>query len=124
MDIVFLVLGMSTFLVYFFKMEWLLRRREFLFLLIFNLIIFISSYFITGQFSVKDDFVVILRGGLLSQLIFYILLVVFRKIYKRNPENTFWVFTKKPLEDIIFNMSFMLLGLFSLVSPIILLDYW
>ena len=52
-----------------------------------------------------------LKMPVLSVLIFYVLYKYFIILYKRNPENTFWVFNKKPTEDILFSLLFWIIGI-------------
>jgi hypothetical protein len=51
-----------------------------------------------------------IRMPLVSFAVFKGLYFFFKKLYRRKPENTFWVFHKMPIEDIIFTLLFWLLG--------------
>lgn len=108
MNIIFVFLGMSTLLVFLYKREWLLGRRPFLILLVLNVILFILGYILENGVDFKLS--VALKMGLLSQLIFTALVTLFRRIYKRDPVDTFWTMDVSLMKDGIFNFVFWVLG--------------
>ena len=110
MDIILIALGLSTALIFLKKMEWLIDKKIFVINIIYGIILFIVGTALMEYNIGRVRFVAALRMPLVSSLIFFVLLFLFKKIFKRNPENTFWVFTKKPIEDVIFTLLFWLLG--------------
>lgn len=94
-----------------FKIELLFDKGlYFLFILIYCLSLFSLSYFLLYLGYGNPKFVIVLKVPLISFIIFQILFFMFKKIFKRNPENTFWVFVKKPIQDVLFSMFFWILG--------------
>ena len=51
-----------------------------------------------------------LRMPIISYAIFKMFHLIFKTIYMRNPENTAWVFEKKPIQDILFSILFWFFG--------------
>jgi hypothetical protein len=110
MDIIFVLLGLNTMFIFMLKIDWLFNTKTFLRVLLFNLVIFILSYILIDIDYGNPKMVLMLKMPLLSSVIFFLLYTLYRRIYKRNPENTFWTFTKKPIEDVVFSILFWLLG--------------
>jgi hypothetical protein len=110
MDIVYVILGLSTMWLFMFKIEWLFNRKYFLVNIAYNVVLFCISLLIINSQLGNPKMVVALKMPLVSSIIFFVLYCLFRVIYKRNPENTFWTFTKKPIQDIMFTLMFWFLG--------------
>jgi|HubBroStandDraft_3_1064219.scaffolds.fasta_scaffold31276_3 hypothetical protein len=70
MIMIYLILGMNVLLVFSFKRGWLLNRTSYLILLLFNLLLFISSYLFQHYFIGDPRFSVLLKVPLLYQLLF------------------------------------------------------
>lgn len=110
MDFIFVLIGLSTVWLFMFKIEWLFLPKTFAVNVIYNILLFgISFFLVQYQFS-NPKFLLLLRMPLFSSFVFFILYVGFKKIYQRNPENTFWTFTGKPIQDVIFTLLFWFLG--------------
>lgn len=103
-------IGMSIAFLFMFKIGWLFNRKSFWIIIGYSTILFLLSSIMMKEGIGDPKFVPSLKMPLISSIVFRLLYLGFRKIYKRDPENTFWVFEKKPIEDIIFTGLFWLLG--------------
>ncbi|SFO39987.1 hypothetical protein SAMN05421741_1515 [Paenimyroides ummariense] len=110
MDFIFIALGLSTMLLFMFKIEWLFNYKYFLINIFYNIVLFCGSLLMIKYQLGNPKMVVALKMPLISSIVFFLLYILFQKIYKRNPENTFWTFTKKPVQDVIFTLLFWFLG--------------
>jgi len=110
MDFIFIALGLSTMWLFMFRIEWLFNNKYFLINIFYNIILFCGSLLMIKYQIGNPKMVVALKMPLISSLVFFLLYIIFQKIYKRNPENTFWTFTKKPVQDVIFTLLFWFLG--------------
>lgn len=110
MDYVYVVLGTSTMWLFMYKIEWLFSYKSYVINLCYDVMLFAVSFLLINYHIGNPKFLVALRMPLISSIIFRVLYIIFIKIYKRDPENTFWVFEKKPVEDVIFSMLFWILG--------------
>lgn len=106
----YVLVGMSTILIFMFKIEWLFNMKSFLINLAYGVVLFLVALILIKEGIGDQRFVPALKVPLLSSVVFRLLYFGFIKIYKRNPENTFWVFERKPIEDIVFTGLFWLLG--------------
>ncbi|MDP3927632.1 MAG: hypothetical protein Q8R57_01285 [Bacteroidota bacterium] len=110
MDFVFVIIGLSTVWLFMFKIEWLFHFKSFLINIIYNIFLSGASFFLIFYRMGNTAMVLSLWIPLLSSLVFYLLYFGFKRIYKRDPENTFWVFSGKPIQDIVFTFLFWFLG--------------
>jgi len=111
MDFVLIFLGLSIVWLFLFKIEWLFGNNvSFWCVLIYSVLLFCVSFLLLDMEYGNPKMVRVLKMPLLSFAVFRVLYIVFDKIYKRKPENTFWVFQKKPIQDIIFTLLFWFLG--------------
>jgi hypothetical protein len=106
MDFIFILLGINTLLVFLYQREWLLQKRPFTILLAFNLILFVLGYVLQHFPIGNPKLIVALKMPVLSQLLFMGLITVFRKIYNRDPVDTFWSSDISLMKDGIFNFVF------------------
>jgi hypothetical protein len=111
-DFIFILFGMNTLIVFLFKREWLLEKNTFLLLLAANIFLFIAGYILEAKQMIGGNpkLVLALKMPLLSQLLFICMVICFRKIYKRNPVDTFWTMDKKLMKDGVFNFVFWVVG--------------
>lgn len=116
-NFIFVLLGINTLIIFLFKRELLLEKKPFLILLSANLILFLLGYILEAYLIGNPKLVIALKMPLLSQSIFILMLVCFRKIYKRNPVDTFWTMDKSLMRDGVFNFAF---GVIGLILPTIL----
>lgn len=94
-----------------YKIEWLNGFGvTFWAVLIYSIILFGLSFILLELNYSNPKMVVFLRMPIISYAIFKILHTVFVRIYNRNPENTFWAFKKKPIQDVLFSILFWLIG--------------
>lgn len=71
---------------------------------------FIGSYIFETNLIGNPKVVIALKMPLLSQLLFILMIVCFRKIYNRNPVDTFWTMDRGLMKDGIFNFVFWVIG--------------
>ncbi len=117
MGFIFMTFGASTLLVFLFRREWLLRNRSSVYLLGWNAILFLLAY-VFIKFKVGNPKAVFtLKLSLLSQLIFFPFIMVFRKLYNRDPKDTFWTMDKSLMADGVFNGVYFLVAF---IVPMIL----
>lgn len=110
MGFLFILIGMNPLIVFLYHREWLLDKTIFKILLLVNLILFIVGYALQNNSINNFKLVVALKMPILSQLLFVILVFVFRKIFNRDPVDTFWTMDVKLMKDGIFNFIFWVLG--------------
>lgn len=110
MDFLFIIFGLSTLIVFLYKREWLINKKSCMIIFLINSILFLSSYFLEYIIKINSKTVVALKMGLLSQLIFLLLITLYRKLYNSTPMDTFWSMDIKLLKDGIFNFLFWVLG--------------
>lgn len=111
MEFVIILLGLSMMWLFMFKIEWLFDNGiSFWNILIYNVLLFILSYVLLKWGYGDAKMIKGLKMPLYSFVVFRVLYFVFKKKYKRNPENTFWTFQKKPIQDIAFTLLYWFLG--------------
>lgn len=106
MEFLLILVSLSTIWLFMFKIDWLLIKRPFLIYACVSFALFVISYFQLIEIPLLE----VLKMPFISALIFKGMHLIFLFILKRNPENTFWEFSKKPLPDILFTLFFWLLG--------------
>lgn len=111
MDFAFILLGLSIMWLFMFKIEWLYDNGiSFWSIFIYSILLFgLSLVLLNGGYG-DPKMVKALKIPLMSFAVFRGLYFIFRRKYKRSPENTFWIFQKKPIQDIIFTLLFWILG--------------
>jgi hypothetical protein len=122
MDInfVFVLLGINTQIVFLYKREWLLEKIPFLILLVVNIVLLAAGYLLEAKLIGNPKLVIALKMSLFSQLIFISMVFIFRKIYSRDPVDTFWTMDLKLMKDGIFNFVFWLAA--GIIPAIIVFD--
>lgn len=105
-NFIFILLGTNTLIVFLYKRDWLLEKNPFLVLLAANSILFATGYLLEFELVGNPKLVIALKMPLLSQLIFVCMVLIFRKIYNRDPVDTFWTMDQKLMKDGIFNFVF------------------
>lgn len=110
MLILYVIISMSIALVFMFKIEWLYNKKTAIALLFYTIVLVVLS-FLLKMFAIdQPKNIALLTIPLISLLFFCLAAFVFKKIYKRNPENTFWESAPKPVEDVIFTIIFWVFG--------------
>jgi uncharacterized protein YacL len=117
MDLLFLILGLSNTIVYFYKEEWLFDKTKFIFYFYYTIILFFISILLNETYF-NSKFVKFLMLPFFNILIFIFLFFIFKRLYKRNPQNTFWSYSKKPIQDVLFTIIYWIVGF---LIPIILI---
>lgn len=111
MDFILILIGLSIAWLFMYRIEWLFGFGvSFWVVLIYTILLFGLSFLLLELNYSNPKMVVALRMPIISFAIFKLLHILFMRIYKRNPENTAWVFTKKPIQDVLFSILFWLLG--------------
>lgn len=110
MDLIFVSFGLSIAFILMFKIEWLFHLKSFLLLFLYTILLFGISYLLLEHNIGKPRIVSALKMPIVSITIFKLITMLFKIIYKRNPENTAWTYTKKPIEDVLFSIIFWFLG--------------
>lgn len=110
MGYVYIFIGLSTVFLFMYKIDWLFSRKSFWINIGYDIALFVTATLMLWEGIGDARLVPALKMPLISSIVFRILYLGFKKIYKRDPENTFWVFTKKPIEDVVFSGLFWLLG--------------
>jgi hypothetical protein len=110
MDIVFIVIGINVNFIFLFKRDCLLQSQSFNSLLILNFFLFVLTYI--PQYFLIDlpATFLALKIPFLSQLVFKVLLIFFRMLYKRDPLDSFWTNDLDLMKDGIFNLLFWVIG--------------
>jgi hypothetical protein len=111
MDIIFVLIGLSVPILFMFKEEWLYNKKILSTIFLLSMFLFIAVMFYEDKNIVKYKTFAALKMPLLSTIIFFCLHQFYVKKYKRNPENTFWSFSKKSIEDILFTILFWIFGI-------------
>lgn len=106
MDFAYIALGLNTLAVFLYKREWLLKKKPYTILLAINILLLILGYIFQYNLIGNPNMVVALKIPLLSQLIFISLVTIFRKVYNRDPVDTFWTMDISLMKDGIFNFTF------------------
>lgn len=110
MNYIFVILGLSTQLIFLFKREILLDKKKSKLLLVFNFFLFFLGLFLKDFLQLEFKLIGMLKMSLFSQLIFITMLFIFRKAYKKKPKDTYMSFDTGLLKDGIFNFIFWVLG--------------
>ncbi len=97
---------MNTLIVFMYKRDWLLSRKPFTILLAVNFLLLILGYLLQYYSVGNPKMVVALKMPVLSQLLFIGLVTIFRKIYNRDPVDTFWTMDVSLMKDGILNFFF------------------
>jgi hypothetical protein len=106
-DFLFVMIGLNTVIIFMFKIEWLFNTKSLLILTSINAFLFAIAFFYDKKFNTIGA----LKMPGVSLLIFCSLNWAFMKIYNRRPDNTFWSFKKKPIEDVLFSIIFWIIGI-------------
>jgi len=110
MNILLMTLGLSTSLLFMYKIEWLFQFKSFVIYMSYTLVLFSIPFLADGKWPRHELILVVLQIPFISGLIFKGLHLAFKAVFGRNPENTFWSFSSKPVEDVIFSALFWILG--------------
>jgi hypothetical protein len=99
----FIASGMNVFIIFMLQRSWLFNKKYFEYILVFNTLLFILGFIMHLKYATA------LKIPLLHQLSFLILTAIFRKIYHRNPKDTYRSMDWKLMPDGIFNFIFVIL---------------
>lgn len=110
-NIVFVAFGFSISVLFMVKIEWLMDKKKYPQIVLYCAIMYVASYLFLNTSLVIPAVAKTLRIPIFSFGIFVIFHSIFRKIFKRDPENTYWAFTSKPIQDVIFCILFWVLGI-------------
>lgn len=106
MNIIYLILGLNVYLVFILKREWLLKVKPFISLLILNCLLFVIAH-VLGYYKIGNpNFVAALKIPAPQQLLFYVLLIIYKAIFNADPQDTLWSMDWKMMKDGVFNFIF------------------
>jgi hypothetical protein len=92
--------------VFLFKREWLLQWKPFLYLFAINTALFGTAHLL-GHYGIGNpNFTAALKIPALQQLLFIGLLLIYRAIFHRDPQDTWHSMDWKKINDGIFNFIF------------------
>ena len=118
MDLIIVISGTKTLLIFLYKREWLLRKNSFFIIFFIDVFLFAISYVLTQHNAGNSKIIPVLKMPLIAVIIFKIMQYLFYIIYKKNPVNTFWSMDANLMRDGIFNFLYWIL---SIILPIILI---
>lgn len=101
---------MNTLIIFLFYRKWLLKKNSFIVLFVLNCALFVLSYIMQYYAIENSKMVGALKMPLLAQIIFMGQIIVFRKMYKRDPVDSFWTMDVGLMKDGIFNFVFWLIA--------------
>jgi hypothetical protein len=106
MNILCVVIGLNIYVIFLFKRELLLQIKPFSVLLAFNILLFITAHLLEYHHIGNPNFIAALKIPAPQQLLFFGMLNIYRKIYHKDPQDTFWSMDWKLMKDGIFNFIF------------------
>jgi hypothetical protein len=106
MNIICIILGLNIFVTFLFKREWLLQWRPFIILLAINTALFVTAGLLQNNAVGNPNLVAALKIPAPQQLLFISLLLIYRAIFNRNPQDTWHTMDWKLMKDGIFNFIF------------------
>lgn len=106
----YILIGLSTVWLFMYKIEWLIDSKTFLINIGYSVVLFIASYLLLEYGVGNPKTIVALRMPLISSIVFLALFQLFKLIFKRNPRNTFFVFKREAIEDVVFSILFWVIG--------------
>jgi len=110
MDFIYMLFGLSTYIIFMFKIEILFNQRYFFIYLIYTIILYCVAVVLSDTDIANKTIVPALKIPLLSAVAFYILFKIFYALYQRNPVNTFGSYDKQNVKDVLFCIFFLFLG--------------
>jgi hypothetical protein len=110
MNIIFILIGMSTIWLFMYKIEWLFQYKTLAINIAYNIILIGVSFLPVHSLFDNPIHISLLRVPLFSSIVFIVLYLAFKAIYRRNPHNTFWTFSRVPIQDVAYSVLFWLLG--------------
>ncbi len=111
LEIITIVVAMTTHLIFLFKRELLIGKKSKKLIWIGSGILFIIVLIIGPKYNQIIKSLPLLMLPFLSFVIFNILLVIYRKLYKENPKDTFWTFDIRLMKSGVFNFIFWVVGI-------------
>jgi hypothetical protein len=117
LTVLFVVIGLNVQIIFMLYEHILLSNKRFIFLLAFEILLLFICFLIQYYFPAIHKPVSILKLPIISILIYWLMVEAFKGLYNRNPQNTFWSFTRKPIQDVIFSLVFW----FASLIPVIFL---
>ncbi len=109
-SLIFVLFGLSITVLFMEKMEWLMDKKMYPWIILYCTILYLASFLFLHTTIVIPAVAKVLRIPIFSFIIFVIFHSIFKILFKRDPENTYWAFTSKPIQDVIFCMLFWILG--------------
>ena len=110
MDFIYIVLGLNVLFIFLCNREWLLEKQSFTILMLCNTSLFLLGFLLPYFSIVHAILVVSLKIPILSQLLFLLLVIIFRKINKTRVDS-FWAMDTHLMKSISFNLSFWIIAI-------------
>lgn len=118
LKIFYVILGLNIQFFFLLERELLFSKKSALRVLVLNLILFLLGNLLYSLNFSDERFTLLLKMPFVSQLLLYLLFVVFIKFSSRPPKDTFWSMDINLLKDGLFNFTFWVLGI---VVPVYLI---
>ena len=116
--IILIFFGLSIFLVFLFKREFLVDKRFSVYFIIYCLVLGLLGLFLQNN-NVKGGDILVLP--LFQFIIYRFFYKIFVSIYKREPKDTFWSMDLSLMIDGIFNFLYVI---FAFCFPLFLKYYF
>lgn len=110
-DFFLILFGLNVQIIYMFREEWLFGGKSITVIFFLNLCLFFLVLIQSNTNFLSANNESMLKVPVLSTFIFYLFHQTFRYFFKRNPINTFWSNSNKPIQDVIFNILFWIIGI-------------
>lgn len=111
MDFIYIVLGMNTLIIFIYVRKWLVCRKPFMILFAINFLLLTMGYLFQYYSVGNSRMVVALKMPVLAQSLFIGLVAIFRKVYNRDPVDSFWTMDANLMKDGVFNLFFWMVAI-------------
>lgn len=110
MNIIFVLLATCILFVFMFKRNFLYETKPFIIILSVSFILFLI-YVLLKSNGIEYKNYQAFAIPLMQLIIFFMLSKIYKYIFGKNPEDTFWTMDKKLMKDGIFNFLFWVLAI-------------
>lgn len=111
MNFISILLSLNTMIIFLFKREWLLASRSYIILLGINGLLFVLGILLPRVIYDPREIITLLKAPLISQVMFFVLHMIFRYLFRRTPIDTFWSMDSTLFKDGVFNALFWVFGI-------------
>src|SRR5688500_17213223 len=103
MDFIIIVISMFVHIIFIYKREWLFDKKIFMVIFGISTLTFVLGFILLNSKIGNPKFIPALKMPLLALAVFFIMKNIFFRIYKKNPEDTFWSMDISLMRDGVFN---------------------